>query len=99
MAFVGGGFWENGLHNSLEPCAFGMPIAFGPKLKRFPEAQELVSLGVAAVVKNQKQFNHWLLTNLTEPEIRLEKGVKCRQFVAENAGATNRVMAHIQPYL
>jgi 3-deoxy-D-manno-octulosonic-acid transferase len=99
LAFVGGGFWENGLHNSLEPCAFGMPIAFGPKLKRFPEAQELVSLGLATAINDQKQFNHWLQTNLTTPEARLEKAVKCRQFVAENAGATNRVMAHIQPYL
>lgn len=99
LAFIGGGFWENGLHNSLEPCAFGMPIGFGPKLKRFPEAQELVSLGVANTIKEQSEFNQWLQSHLENPALRQDKAAKCRKFVAENAGATARVMEHIQPYL
>ena len=99
LAFVGGGFWENGLHNALEPCAFGMPIAFGPKLRRFPEAQELVSIGVAQVIGKQVDFDQWVTTHVLDKKMREEKVIACRQFVSENAGATQRVMDIIGPYL
>ena len=99
LALVGGGFWENGLHNSLEPCAFGMPIAFGPKLRRFPEAQELVDLGVASIVSHQKEFNDWLSKHILDEQLRKEKAFKCKQFVKEHAGATQRVMAVLKNYL
>lgn len=31
VAFVGGGFHSAGLHSVLEPAAFGVPVAFGPR--------------------------------------------------------------------
>jgi 3-deoxy-D-manno-octulosonic-acid transferase len=99
LALVGGGFWENGLHNTLEPCAFGMPIGFGPKIKRFPEAQELVVLGLAKIIPDKEAFSTWLHLYLNKPTERLQKAHQCRQFVAENAGATERVMQQIKAYL
>jgi len=99
LALVGGGFWENGLHNTLEPCAFGMPIGFGPKIKRFPEAQELVVLGLATIIPDKEAFSTWLKLYLNKQTERLQKAHQCRQFVAENAGATERVMQHIKAYL
>lgn len=55
FAFVGGGFGE-GLHNILEPLAFGIPTVFGPDDKGFREAQEVVDLGVAKKIKDVEEF-------------------------------------------
>jgi 3-deoxy-D-manno-octulosonic-acid transferase len=40
MAYVGGGFGK-GIHNTLEPAVYGIPVFFGPKNKKFAEAQWL----------------------------------------------------------
>ncbi len=40
MAYVGGGFGK-GIHNTLEPAVYGMPVFFGPENKKFAEAQWL----------------------------------------------------------
>ena len=36
-AYVGGAF-GSGLHNTLEPLSYGLPVIFGPKYHKFPEA-------------------------------------------------------------
>ncbi len=46
LAYIGGGFGK-GIHNILEPAVYGNRIVFGPKSTKFPEAQELSTLGTA----------------------------------------------------
>ena len=46
LAFIGGGF-SGKLHNILEPAAFGLPVMFGPKHSKFPEAAQFLALGFA----------------------------------------------------
>ena len=55
MAFVGGGF-SGSLHNILEPLAYGLPVLFGPKHQKFPEAQQFLELGFAKEVANAKDL-------------------------------------------
>lgn len=38
MAYVGGGL-THGLHNTLEPFVYKIPLIFGPKYEKFPEAR------------------------------------------------------------
>ena len=98
LAFIGGGYWENGLHNCLEAAAFGMPISFGPKLRRFPEAQDLVELGFAKTIANKVEFNQWILQQINEPNHRVALSQNCRDFVLSNKGATIKVMEKIQTF-
>jgi len=58
-AFVGGGF-SGSLHNILEPAAYGLPILFGPKHGKFPEAQQLIDLGFAKEVFNETELENGL---------------------------------------
>ena len=41
VAYVGGGF-KTGLHNTLEPAVFGIPVIIGPEYQDFAEAISLV---------------------------------------------------------
>jgi 3-deoxy-D-manno-octulosonic-acid transferase len=45
-AWVGGAF-KTGLHNTLEPAVYGIPVGFGPRFEKFQEARDLLSLGLA----------------------------------------------------
>jgi len=56
VAFVGGGF-SGSLHNILEPASFGLPLVFGPKHQKFPEAQAFLDLGFAKEVDSPQRLN------------------------------------------
>ncbi len=53
LAYVGGGFGE-GIHNTLEPMAYWLPVVFGPKYHKFPEAVETLSSGGSFCVNNSQ---------------------------------------------
>ena len=61
VAFVGGGF-SGSLHNILEPLAYGLPVLFGPKHEKFPEAQQFIDLGFAQVVETAEGLDQKLLS-------------------------------------
>jgi 3-deoxy-D-manno-octulosonic-acid transferase len=61
VAFVGGGF-SGSLHNILEPLAYGLPVLFGPKHEKFPEAQQFIDMGFAQVVETAVGLDQILLS-------------------------------------
>ncbi len=56
IAFIGGGFTGN-LHNVLEPAVYGLPLLFGPKHAKFPEAELFLQKGFALEVNNATDFS------------------------------------------
>lgn len=91
-AYVGGAF-GSGLHNILEPCVFGLPVVFGPKHSRFPEAKEFIEKGIGKSISTQEELaSHFLYvkSNISE----LQK--KCKQHVANNVGASDKVLDSIK---
>ncbi|TVR85954.1 MAG: hypothetical protein EA411_11835 [Saprospirales bacterium] len=58
-AYVGGGF-GSGLHNILEPAAYGSPVAFGPQHRRFPEAVQFVENNIGQDVRNPEDFQKFV---------------------------------------
>ena len=56
IAFIGGGFTGN-LHNVLEPAVYGLPLLFGPKHSKFPEAELFLQKGFALEVTNATDFS------------------------------------------
>lgn len=87
LAYVGGGF-SGSLHNILEPAVFGLPVIFGPKHTRFPEAQAFIDGGFGFSVQTTSQFEkafELILSDLTSI------GQKEQTFVESNAGASKKV--------
>jgi len=95
VAFVGGGFWKGGLHNILEAAAYGMPIIFGPEIKKFPEAKQLCSLNLAFIIEFYKELEDHLLLFLKDTERRKSISEKMKNFIQDNAGATEVVLDNI----
>lgn len=94
VAFVGGGFGA-GIHNILEPAAFGIPIIFGPNYERFREARELIIEGGAISINNEEEFREAIkhLADVQE-EYTLACEI-CRSYVASHKGATTQILKHL----
>ena len=91
IAYVGGGFSGN-LHNILEPAVFGLPVIFGPKHKRFPEAQNFIDKGIGFSVNSTESFN----SVFQELSATIESASKeTAKFVEKNQGASDRIYAQI----
>ena len=67
VAMVGGGF-SGSLHNILEPLAYGLPVMFGPKHQKFPEAQQFLNLSYAKEVTNTESLKEALQVFLKDNE-------------------------------
>lgn len=90
IAYVGGGF-GSGLHNILEPAAFGIPVIFGPIHHKFPEAQAFIDAGIAKSCGENKAFHAAYMTFKKNDSIR----DKVKAFIESRRGATNKVMSEL----
>jgi len=90
IAYVGGGF-SGKLHNILEPAVYGIPVLFGPKFNRFPEAQQFIDAGIGFSVLDTKTLTETMcdVTNRLS-EIKIEADA----LIQQNAGAARRIAEH-----
>lgn len=96
VAYVGGGFGTAGLHNILEPAAFGVPIIIGPNHQKFPEAVALVNMGGCIAVKDKTEMNDALSSLVHNDDYRWETGHIAGTFVSMNRGAVNIILKNIE---
>ena len=88
IAYVGGGF-GTGLHNILEPAAFGLPVIFGPIHNKFPEAQAFIDAGIGMSCDENKSFYKAYDFYINHPEINL----KTKAFIQSKRGAKDVIMS------
>ncbi|MEO6820060.1 MAG: glycosyltransferase N-terminal domain-containing protein [Ginsengibacter sp.] len=96
IAYVGGGFGDNGLHNILEAAVYGKPVIFGPYLYKNFEAEELINcrgaISVESAVEMEKVLDD-LLQNQSDLALR---GEAAKNYVYENAGAAEKIIDFIK---
>jgi 3-deoxy-D-manno-octulosonic-acid transferase len=95
MAYVGGGFGTAGLHSVLEPAAWSLPVAFGPRWRNSRDAALLLdtragialpqSTGSARVALHQI-WEKWI----ADDDERRAQGLGARAVVDRGLGAAER---------
>lgn len=95
IAYVGGGFGNPGVHNLLEPAAFGIPIVIGPNFSHFDEAVKLVDNKGCIAIKNSNELRIAFSVLIQNRETRHQQGKICSEFVQKNKGATGYILAQI----
>lgn len=93
VAYVGGGF-RTGLHNTLEPLAYGLPTVFGPRHDKFPEAAAAIANGGAWSVADDREMTRVLL-RLTDPGLRQGAADRQRALGRTWAGSADRTLAFL----
>lgn len=95
IAYVGGGF-NKGIHNTLEPASFGIPVLFGPRHEKFREANGLIVSGGAFCINNDDELSLILHTLLKQSTFISSSGKAALNFILDNAGATNKITLELQ---
>jgi len=95
LAYVGGGMGLSGLHNVLEPAAFGIPIVIGKNFEKFPEAKMLRRLGGLFSVSSANEFVSIFEKLISDSMFREKSGQISGHFVNYEAGATQKILSAI----
>lgn len=90
IAYIGGGF-GSGIHNTLEPMAFGIPVIFGKKYQKFEEAKAMVERNAAFSIQN---FNELILCfeKLENIEFYQKATIEISNYMNLNKGATEKIL-------
>mgnify|MGYP003348369947 CR=1 FL=1 len=96
IAFIGGGFQKGGIHNTLEPAVFGLPVIMGPVYHKFVEAKRLVQQGFAFPVNDATEAISVLDRLINDNNSRKELNRSIRTFMQQNTGATSTIMDRIR---
>lgn len=97
LAYIGGAF-RTGLHNTLEPMAYGLPIVFGPKYHKFPEAVNAVNIGGAFSVNDAQELID-VFKSLQE-ELNYQRAVsQISNYTKQAEGATAKTYDAIAAFL
>lgn len=105
MAYVGGGFGRAGLHSVLEPAAWAVPVATGPRWAESRDARLLLEAGAAEAIPElgtaeagealQAIWEDWILNERR----REAQGRRAREVVVQGTGAAERTAAWLAELL
>lgn len=95
IAYVGGAMGTTGLHNTLEPAVFGVPIIIGNNHSKFPEAKAMISINGMFSISNQNEFNAILNKLIKNKEARIQSGNNNLNYINKNAGAVTKILGHL----
>ncbi len=98
VAYVGGGF-ATGLHNTLEPAVYGIPVLIGPQYHGFREAEDLVTREGLLSVADKEEFQLKCDRLLMEESLRLSTGQINTIYIEENQGATEKIVGYVRELL
>ena len=98
-AYIGGAFGK-GLHNILEPAAFGLPLFFGNQnYAQFSEAEALIKLGAAFAIGNNEELKQAYLQVSKDEQSYQTASTICSNYINQNTGATQIVIDHLKNIL
>ena len=98
--FVGGSLVPRGGHNIMEPALFEKPILFGPHMNNFREiANYFVDRQAAFLVPDSTGLADRLIELVQNPPLRKQLGLRAGEILAENRGATRKILDHIRDCL
>jgi 3-deoxy-D-manno-octulosonic-acid transferase len=96
IAYVGGALGNTGLHNTLEPAVFGVPIIIGNNYDKFPEAKAMLSDGGMFSVSNQKELDKVLTELIENDNKRGKSGRQNTAYITKNKGAVIQILNYLR---
>jgi 3-deoxy-D-manno-octulosonic-acid transferase len=95
IAYVGGGFGDDGVHNVLEAAVYGKPVVFGPVIEKYVEAVELTDCGGGLVIDSALEAEKVFDRLLGDARELADTGKASRDYVFSRRGATERIVRFI----
>ena len=96
ISYVGGGFTKTGVHNTLEPAVFGIPIIFGPNYEKYFEVIELIQCEAAQRFKDQYDFDSKMENLIADEQERKRRGNAAYNYIRQKPNASNLIMDYLK---
>ena len=96
IAYIGGGFGADGVHNVLEAAVYGRPVIFGPEFGKYIEAVELEDCGGGISIENALELEKILGELFSDENYMKLASDAAKNYVYSKAGATGRIVEYIQ---
>jgi 3-deoxy-D-manno-octulosonic-acid transferase len=96
VAYVGGGFGDDGLHNILEAAVYGKPVIFGPEYSKNFEAEEMIDCLGAISISSALELEQVLNNLLNNEDDLISRSKAAKNYVYKNAGATDKIIQFIR---
>ena len=91
-AYVGAGFTTDEPHSVIEPAAYGLPVATGPRIKHNPHCVILVERGAGFAFATEAEIGAWYDRLTTDPAYLKQVSDLARSYCEENRGATQATL-------
>ncbi len=98
ISYVGGGFGV-GIHNLLEPATYGIPVVFGPNYSKFQEANDIIKQETGFSISKKEEALKIISTLLSDDTLRITIGNKLKNYIDDNAGATDIILHKIKEFI
>ncbi|WP_347922898.1 glycosyltransferase N-terminal domain-containing protein [Pontimicrobium sp. SW4] len=95
IAYVGGAMGSTGLHNTLEPAVFGVPIIIGGNHEKFPEAKAMIDNKGMFSIENQTEFDSILNRLIKNDDLRIKSGEFNANYISKNKGAVAQILTYL----
>jgi len=96
ISYVGGGFTKSGVHNTLEPAVFGVPVIFGPNYENYFEAIDLIQNEGAQRFKDQYDFNSKMEKLISDEAERTKRGNAAADYIRQKPNSTELIMDYLR---
>jgi len=96
ISYVGGGFTKTGVHNTLEPAVFGVPIIFGPNYENYFEAIDLIQDEGAQRFKDQYDFNSKMENLIADEQERKRRGNAAYNYISQKPNSSNLILNYLK---
>ncbi len=98
ITFIGGSFHAR-VHNVMEPAVMGKPVLFGPIIQNSLEAMMLMERGAGIMVSDSEEMASEFIRLLSDDNLRESLGNAAQTMIEESAGATEKIVSHINEFL
>ncbi len=96
IAYIGGGFTKDGIHNVLEAAVFGKPVVWGPNDSKYQEAIGLRKVHGGIQIEDASTLNGTIHKLLSNANFYNATGDAALKYVQEHAGATQKTIESIK---
>jgi len=96
ICYVGGGFGDDGVHNTLEAAVYGKPVITGPVIEKYFEVMELADAGGVIIIDNALEAESVFRRLFENPDEYAFHCQAAKEYVYSRRGATERIVRYIQ---
>ena len=95
IAYVGGGMGKYGIHNTIEPAVYKIPVIVGKNFLKDNDTKELVDLKGIISIQNSNEFIDNLTFLIKNKKNRIKMGEINYKYVLSKSGSTERIINKI----